>query len=504
VTLPVVVALAALIAAEAAFRLIDGYRLTRLTLQPEATSVKVAADASAKWQHETDAWPYVRDLPVAPGVDREWFKTIPARRDWRADPDLVARAGQYGGDLRANYEWNRNYIVGAVCRNTPPGLADDLRRFKEIYVFDSGDGSDVPMYRFLRHATYQSGLTTNGFGWRGPDIPFRKPARTVRLAFVGASTTIGMHGEPYSYPELVGLWLNKWAQAHRLAVKFDVINAGREGINSRSIQAIVRQEVAPADPDLVLYYEGANQFWPANYISTPLPERSRVSGPQPGFLTMHSAIARRVDNIFRRTSVPGTEPRKPVLVVNWPPDLDEREPDLAHASLPLELPAILHDLDAIRSTLDVQGAHLALASFVWLVYAGMVLDPGRDALIFDYLNTIYWPFSYGHMRRFLDFQNRVFRQYALDHGLDFVEVADEYPRDPRLFGDAIHMIRSGIYLQAWIVFNQLVPMVERRLQSHEWPRPARLSPARHPVFGNRRLMPMSDVASCDGLAATTR
>jgi hypothetical protein len=50
------------------------------------------------------------------------------------------------------------------------------------------------------------------FGWRGPEIPLDKPAGTIRIAFVGASTTVGLFDLPFSYPEYVVHWLNLWAE----------------------------------------------------------------------------------------------------------------------------------------------------------------------------------------------------------------------------------------------------------------------------------------------------
>jgi hypothetical protein len=307
-----------------------------------------------------------------------------------------------------------------------------------------------------------------------------------------------MHAEPYSYPELVNIWLNQWASARHPGVSFDTINGGREGVNSSSIQAIVKQELSPVEPDLVVYYEGANQFWPIDYLSTTLPPRSRVSGPQPGALVSYSAIARRVENAVIGELKPGSEPPKPRLAMQWPADLDEHEPDLTNPHLPYETQHVLGDLDLIRHTLDDDGSRLAIASFVWLVHPGLVLDPVRDALVFSYLNTTFWPFTYAHMRRFLDFQTRVFRKYAAAHALDFIDLAGLYPSDPRLFGDAIHMTTAGIRLQAWLVFNALVPIVERRLASREWPRPIRHPLSKHPAFAERRLVPMTQLRAACG------
>jgi hypothetical protein len=145
-----------------------------------------------------------------------------------------------------------------------------------------------------------------------------------------------------------------------------------------------------------------------------------------------------------------------------------------------------------------------MTSFAWLVYPGMVVDPARDADLLAYLNTTFWPFTYAHMRRFLDFQTRVFRKYALLHHLDFVDVAAAYPRDPRLFDDAIHMTHAGVRLQAWIVFNGLVPILERRLASNEWPRAATHSLSMHPAFSGRRLVSMTEVRAACGTATQTK
>ena len=46
----------------------------------------------------------------------------------------------------------------------------------------------------------------------------------------------------------------------KLDVRFEILNAGRESITSSDNVAIVRDEVLPLQPDLLVYDEGANQF----------------------------------------------------------------------------------------------------------------------------------------------------------------------------------------------------------------------------------------------------
>jgi hypothetical protein len=280
-------------------------------------------------------------------------------------------------------------------------------------------------------------------------------------------------------------------------VSFDVVNAGREALTSHSFQAIVRQELLPVEPDLVVYYEGSNQFWPSDFLSAPVPRRSRVLGVVRRGISSYSALASRMLYLVRERTESGAEPAKPPLTINWPSDLDEHDPDLRDPRLPISLPSILDDLETIHHDLEQHGSHLLMTSFAWLVYPGLNLDPARDADLFSYLNVTFWPFTYAHLRRFLDFQTRAFRKYASVNQLDFIDVASAYPRDPRLFDDAIHMTHAGIRLQAWIVFNGLVPAIERRLGARDWPRPARQVLSRHPAFGGRRLVTMNEVrAAC--------
>jgi hypothetical protein len=494
---------AGLAAAEAMTRVVDGYPLMPLRLEVIPGRTRswqgAAPDASRKWRGDTDALSYVRSLPAAEGVDRGWFTLRPPdRTPAPPDAELAARAKKYpGAELQANYEWNRAAVVSGVCRGAYRNLVD-FDRFSYLYIFTAADGSEYPTFRFLPNASYPSGLHTNRFGWRSPAIEIEKPPRTIRIAFVGASTTVSPHAEPYSYPELTAFWLNHWAAARGLGISIDVINAGREGLTSPSFQAIVRQELAPMEPDLVVYYEGSNQFWPSDFLTAPVPRRSRTLGVARRGLERYSALGNRLLFMLRKTSESGAEPSKPELHVRWPSDLDEQNPDLRDPRLPIALPAILRDLETIRRTLEDDGGRLAMTSFVWLVDPGMVVDPARDADLLSYLNTTFWPFSYAHMRRFIDFQTRTFRKYAAVHHLDFIDMASIYPRDPRLFDDAIHMTHAGIRLQAWLTFNALVPIVEREIRSHDWPRPSRFHLAGHPAFAaGRTLMPRSEmIAAC--------
>jgi hypothetical protein len=493
------VSVASIVAAEVAFRLLDGHRFDTLRLQPRHAP---AGQYAGKFQDTDDVVHYISRLPLAPGVDVKWFSLqIPAPSRRPPDADLAERSRQYpDAQLPATYEWNRAYVRYALC-NDQERKFTVFDKLRDAFVFDAPDLNRWPTFRYLRSASYPSGLQTNVFGWRAPDVTLDKPPDTIRIAFAGASTTVGGHGDPFAYPDLVAVWLNLWAAAHHRDVRFEVLNTAREGTNTSSIRAIIRDELMPLEPDIILFYEGSNHFWPGDFVQTALPPRpiSHVVD-SPGVWARHSALVARVRNLFLRGPVVGEEPEKPVLDVRWPPDLSETEPDIGDSRLPTNLVNVLADFDEMRKTVHDSGTRLVLTSFTWLVDDGMRLDPKRDAGIFRYLNEGFWPYSYAHMRRYADFQNRVYRRYAEHHGLDFIDYDAQYPRDPRLFYDAIHMTMAGIRVQAWIVFQGLVPLLEQRIASGEWPRADRVTLQSHPAFAaTRQLVPIGELNSgCAG------
>ncbi|HTG19569.1 MAG TPA: hypothetical protein VK681_05965, partial [Reyranella sp.] len=409
----------------------------------------VAAEFLVRWLDRGgeigSAARHLDEIPLAPGVDRAWFyetpPPLPNRKEvpeaWRELVRDVEKSGITEGTRRADMfkAWNSAF-VGDPCRHAylcgAPG---------HLFVYDppkdaGGTGENRPPYRFLPNATTPVRLTTNAYGFRGPPVPFQRQPKTIRIAFIGASTTVSSHFFPYSYPEFVGNWLNLWAAQQKFDVRFEVLNAGRESITSTDNVNVVREEVLPLKPDLLVYYEGANQFQLSTMmpgaVQKPVsrmllaPDESCPARPPPppaapangnagaaaggrgnaagpGWLERFGqslvdefALVRRVRALFVAHEMPagGAEWPKPDYKLTWPAGLDERDPDVGRPDLPINLPTILGDLDAMRSAAQQSGAELVLASFFWLVKDGMVLDPVRHRAILEYLNQGYAPFRY--------------------------------------------------------------------------------------------------------------
>ncbi len=484
--------------------------LNVLLLVISVTLCTGAAELLVRWldaaQDSGPAARHLDEIARAPGVERAWFfrdppplpnrKAVP--REWNELVDKVEQSGITEGTRRADMfkAWNANF-VGDPCQHaylhSAPG---------HLFVYDPPSGEKRPPYRFLPDATTPIGLVTNAYGFRGPPVPFARQPRTVRIAFIGASTTVGNHFYPYSYPEFIGNWLNLWAEAHRLDVRFEILNAGRESITSTDNVVIVREEVLPLKPDLLIYYEGANQFDLRTVVPVMPPPAQRklaadTGGAQASWLTdlyYQSALARRFDALLAARDVPGGGGEwtgKGDYKLVWPAGVDERDPDIASPGarrrLPINLPTILGDLDAIRSASNDAGAELVLASFVWLVKDGMVLDPIRHRSILEYLNQGYAPFRYGDLERLAAFENRVFAKYAREHKLAFIDVARLMPFDPDLYIDAIHNSYPGERLRAWVFFQHLAPIVEDHLKSGAWPKKVAPSDKPAPVFAPRSI-----------------
>jgi hypothetical protein len=454
---------------EAGLRLLTGYG-PHDAAQP--------ANVPAKPPNVADAARYIRRFAGAGGVDQRWFAEDPPPLPNRTSPSSAItsryrdfeRRGIFGS--QAEYVWNSYLVKRDRCN--PAGL---FRNFPDtLLAFTPESVSIHPDIRFPANQTLQSGLVTNQFGLRGHPISLVKPAKTIRIAFLGASTTGSFHQFAFSYPEHVEHWLNRFAEANHYDVRFEALNGGREGVNSGDIAAILREELLALDPDLAVYYEGANQFTSANLLVRPIIlSRTAIDAHDPvvqhklpEFLRTHFAIGDLLDRALNGFRTVG-EPRKPYYRLQWPGEVDKDNPNPDSPDLPLQLPAIVKDLDAIRANLNSIGGSLAVCSFEWFTPSGAPLSPTRHKLIYEQLNTVLWPLRYADIRRLSDFQNRVFRNYAASRKIPFVDVASEIPQDPDLFIDAIHVTEVGERVKAWIVFQQLVPVIRRLIESGQLP-----------------------------------
>ena len=447
---------------------------------------------------------FVAEFAFGPDVNPQWIYASPEPvAKFEITTEMQAIDDAYG--YRANYYWNNNledryFIRSGIFDAVPP----------EVKVFPPYTKNVLPRYRYPPNVTLPTGLTTNQYGWRGKPIAMQRSENTIRIAALGASTTVGGHGLPFSYPEYLEHWLNLWSQENGYGVNFEVINAGREGLNSNDIMALAQFEIVPMDVDYVIYYEGSNQFHPENLINFP-PEYT-IGRPPPGvvpnlnnvesddktlldYLAEYSALAARARNIVEQFLITGQEPPKPAQTFILPEGVDEMNPDPAAVGGVLELDRILRHMGVINDALAEEDAKLLISTFNWFAYDGMVLDPSRHRNLYSYINRVHWPFTYANIRRAADFQNRVFVNWAAQNGVDVIDVAGRMPRQPDLFDDAIHNTNLGTRIRAWVNFETLVPLLKQDIESSRLPRAPRYDYTEHPYLTDEytvRALPVNE------------
>lgn len=467
ILLTVVSVVFCVVLAEFATRIIDGLPPVAMEMPSEMGSL--GRDTTAA---------HLDEVPRAPGVDRALFFTDPPPLSNRSAPprewielDRQVRDHPIQADTGTAFlPWDMFKAWNAVFTGDPCKHPYLKAAPGKLWVYDPPDGKGRPTFRFLPNATAPDQLVTNEMGWRGPPFPLKKPPRTVRIVFVGASTMAEIHHYPFSSPEYIQNWLNRWAEAKKLDVRFEALNAGRESIGSYDIEAIVREEALPLQPDLVFYYEGGNHLDLATVVNPVPAGKPEPAGTLARFLrwaAQYSALARRGESLL----VAGGEWPKPDYTLTWPQGLSETDPDLTRKDLPVHLNEIMVNLDKIRASLARIDGLLSIGAFHWLVKDGLELNASRYKPILFTLNVTYFPYRYRDLARLTRFENVVYEKYAKEHGLPFIDVPKYMPNDPDLFSDAIHNTPAGVKLRGWIVLQQLIPVIEARLKSGEWPRP---------------------------------
>jgi len=99
-------------------------------------------------------------------------------------------------------------------------------------------------------------VRVNSKGFRGAEFDAQKPAGVYRIFAVGDSTTFGLPGDLCPYPAQLEQRLNRPGAGRR----FEVINAGVEGYNSRDALTVLERDIVRYQPDMVTLYIGWNDM----------------------------------------------------------------------------------------------------------------------------------------------------------------------------------------------------------------------------------------------------
>jgi lysophospholipase L1-like esterase len=101
-------------------------------------------------------------------------------------------------------------------------------------------------------------IRINSLGFRGPEIEVPKPSSTLRLAFLGASTTYCAEASTNdaTWPHLVWQDLSRrWPD-----VRFDYVNGGVPGYGVADSLKNLQHRVRPLEPDVIVVYHATNDL----------------------------------------------------------------------------------------------------------------------------------------------------------------------------------------------------------------------------------------------------
>ena len=124
---------------------------------------------------------------------------------------------------------------------------------EKLYQFDSETGLRIPVPNFRT-----SRISINSLGFRGREITLPKPKGTIRIAFLGASTTFSAEASSNeaTWPHLVVEQLRQRSPDKN----FDYVNAGVPGYTVRTSLKNLQERVAPLEPDIIIIYHAANDL----------------------------------------------------------------------------------------------------------------------------------------------------------------------------------------------------------------------------------------------------
>ena len=155
----------------------------------------------------------------------------------------------------------------------------------EILTADASTGLNIPTPGLTLGA-----IRINSLGFRGPELAVPKPPATIRLAFVGASTTFcaEVSSNEMTWPHLVWQRL----QTALAPAKFDYVNAGVPGWRVSHSLKNLNIRVAPLRPDVIVIYGHANND--LVFDSGELARRQGLATPrrpgEDGWLSRHSLL----------------------------------------------------------------------------------------------------------------------------------------------------------------------------------------------------------------------
>jgi lysophospholipase L1-like esterase len=308
-----------------------------------------------------------------------------------------------------------------------------VRAIEDAFIYDETIDLRVP------RPGYKSGpIAINSLGFRGPDIPAQKPAGTVRLAFLGGSTTYC--AENSSNEAVWAHLVTQRLQAEYPDVNFDYVNGGVPGYTtSASLRNFVNR-IAQLDPDIVVIYHATNDLSKFGFelakqqgIVEERPDQGRFWLSDYSLLVHLAELNLKI--LLRQGAAAATTGKLPI--------------DNNALSLPFR-----ESLEALVTAVTERAPVVALATFATQYRS----DQDRETQLAAASTSLYYmPYMSldGLLQGFAAY-NSVIRDVAQLRQVLLLEAAQEIPGDAVHFHDSVHFTDAGSRRMAELVAEGLL------------------------------------------------
>ncbi|MFT5291621.1 MAG: hypothetical protein ACI8QS_001394 [Planctomycetota bacterium] len=282
-------------------------------------------------------------------------------------------------------------------------------------------------------------IRVNPEGFRSPSIPLDKPAGTVRLAFLGGSTTFcaEVSSNAATWPHLVTEELRRTHPD----VSFDYLNAAAAGYTTADSLLNMRHRVAAYAPDVVVVYHGTND----------LVHLSRLAAIEVGLFDLESDV--ETDTWLSRNCMTWFLLKKNLRNRGRQARAAENTQAMPIAPGDIAVPfrgRLVPLLDEVAKTASL----ICLPTFATKVRTGQAQEAQMSAAS----SAIYYMPFFGTEEILAGYQqiNSTLREVA--QGRDdvlLIEGEGSIPADEEHFADTVHFLDAGSQLQAQRVVGSL-------------------------------------------------
>jgi len=287
--------------------------------------------------------------------------------------------------------------------------------------------------RLLRPNAVQGRVKINEHGFRSPAISTNKAPTTIRLAFLGSSTTYDAEASTAkTWPHLV--WQN--LQERYPECTFDYLNAGIPGFGTRDQQRYFTHRISSFDPDIVFILTSDLSFDSRQVAK----QQGLIKGRphNPSWLAKHSVLWAKVEKnilVIRRQR---SAPRNKGRLNTHPREFSD---------------GFAQRLDAFVKAVDTVGPMVVL-----LENGGQLRAEQNETEQIKAANTALYVMPYMSVDGLLagrEEYNRVIRQVAKNNDAVVINGYDDIPGNTMYFSDSAHFRPPGSRLMAETVVNDV-------------------------------------------------